>query len=285
MVAGHKRSKRHHFVAQSIQRRFYDKSIDKIWYSEKTETGFSEIEARTSYGCFWASNLNTTLVEDKPDDPLERGHWKTIDDYFDVFLKEVDQAFDHSKPLLLVDGRLDAFKEHFIYLAKRSPDSTDLPSADEMGEVYQAKIKAYAKQNGLDLLGKYDDPIWLRQNGRAILAESKASYSELVVKSLEDYSMCWAVPRGNSSFLLGSRNVYRAGNKSSGHLDDPNTELFWPVSPKLALVLVRLPTSDFPRIGLLDQAIVRGWNEEIRNSSQSVASHSSQLLKSLLSQR
>lgn len=280
-----RRSKRHHYIAQSFQSRFCEQP-DSIWYAERNQFGEFSLDQRSPFGCFWVKNLNTILVEDTPSDVLEKQFWGAVDQDLSHFLNRVDASFSSGNAPKIQGKALEDFKILFAVVARRSPDSSDLPEAVEVGCEYYEKLKTAFVETGHTMLAKHHDPIWHRQNGRAILAKAKASYPRLVVDALRDYSVRWAIPEGSSAFVLGSKFVYRAhGKGGSGHLEDPLTELYWPVSPKLALVLLRLPNKDFPMVTRLSQQRVRLWNEAICRDSIAVASHSKRLISSLFSER
>ena len=279
---GQKRSRRHHYVAESFQKRFCS-NANKLGYAERNTAGKIVLEERTPKGCFWEANLNTTLENDTPSDKLEKGFWWALDQDVSELLAEIDQIFASGKIPTIEGEALDQFKLMFATIARRSPDASALPSPVDIGLKYQQKLKSYFQAHGIHGQPKHEDPVWLRQNGRSILAKAKASSPKMVIGALREYVVRWAVPEGKSSFILGSKSVYRAhGGGGSGHLDDPKTQLYWPISPKLALVLLRAPSTQFPMVSSLPTHQVRAWNQNICKTSYSCGSHSQALLRSLL---
>lgn len=279
------RSKRHHYISQSFQDRFC-RTDGRIWYAERNDDGEFSLFDRTPYGCFWKPNLNTTMVDDRPSDELETGFWGDVDDQVAKFLQLVDRSFEDGRPPVLEGESLVRLKELITSVARRAPDATDLPDADELGEQFRSNISYLSREAGFRYDPKYDDRTWLRQTGRSILASAKAEYPKMVLEALQEYSVRWAVLEGKSSFILGSKSVYRAhGDRGSGHLADPKTELYWPIAPKLALVLLRPPSRDFPLVLRGSTQMVREWNMSICRESACVASHSKSLLVSLLGRR
>ena len=279
------RSKRHHYIAESFQNRFCE-IPRQLWYAERNDLGTYTLEQRSPYGCFWARNMNTILVDGAPSGLLEKEFWGAVDQDVGDLLEWIDASFAAGVAPRIEGQALQDFKKLFAVVARRSPDATDLPDAAEVGSEYHGMLQSYFEDIGEKLLPKHSDPNWLKQNGRAILAKAKASFPGLVVEALHDYSVRWAVPGGKASFVLGSKAVYRAhGAGGTGHLADPLTELYWPVGPKLALVLLRLPHDNFPMVTELTQIRVRRWNEAICKESIAVGSHSRKLLASLLGRR
>lgn len=279
------RSKRHHYIAESFQERFCT-TPNSLWYAERNGAEQYKLERRSPFGCFWVRNLNTILVDDTPSDLLEKQFWGAVDQDVNDLLQDVDATFDSGNAPHIEGKALQDFKKLFAVVARRSPDATNMPGSTEVGDQYHEMLRDFFLESGHKLRPKHSDQIWLKQSGRAILAKAKASFPELVFEALNDYSVRWVVPEGNASFVLGSKSVYRAHGKSgSGHLNDPLTELYWPVSPKLALVLIRLPYRDFPLVTILPQQKVRSWNEAICKESVAIASHSKRLLVSLLAGR
>lgn len=275
------RSKRHHYIPQSFQNRFC-RPDGKLWYAQRVDAQKFSLYERTPFGCFWSSNLNTTMVDGKPSDELEREFWGNVDNTMADFVRWVDDSFSMSIPPKLLGQDLRYFGLFFALIARRSPDATELPNADEVGEQYQTQIKKMMQEMGHEAKPKYDDKNWLRQIGRDILARAKAEYPTLVVEALGNYSVRWAIPEKRASFILGSKNVYRAYNGGSGHLEDPRTELFWPLSPKLALVMLQIPDRSFPMVVPARTEMVREWNLSICAGSSAIGSHSEKLMRSLL---
>lgn len=272
------RSKRHHYIPEVLQKRFC-KEGGKLWYA-KNESKLLTFELLTPRGCFWERNLNTTMVDEKPSDRLETDFWKVVDDHLTDLLDETELAFRKGLKPVFRGQPLASLRELIVCMMRRAPDATDLPDAKKVGIEVEERIAEVFDEQGMARDDRSEDTVWLRQNGRHILASIKVTRPEKVLATLSVYSAVWAVAEQRSSFILGSRMVYRASNGGTGHLDDPNTELFWPVSPKRAIVFLRKP-HNMPDIMPLGKDGVREWNEHIFEQSAAIASHSEALLRSL----
>jgi len=99
---------------------------------------------------------------------------------------------------------------------------------------------------------------------------------------MADFVPRWAVIEGKNSFILSSLIAYRIGNGGHNGLANPNMEIWMPIAPKYAIVMLQDPEGKITHRVSEPRVHVRKVNEfAVRNSSY-VASHSHKLLRSLV---
>ena len=106
--------------------------------------------------------------------------------------------------------------------------------------------------------------------------------SSRIMGELREFQVRWATSEGRHSFVLSSLIAYRIGNGGPNGVSNPNMEIWIPVSPKIAMVLVRDEEGRIPSRNSLDRDKVREVNEYAMRKSRQLASHSEALLVSLV---
>ena len=101
-------------------------------------------------------------------------------------------------------------------------------------------------------------------------------------EALSERSVGLVVCRGTHSFILSSVITCGIGDGGSGGLGSPDSEIWRPISPKVALVLVRDLNGRKPPIGEITRGKVRGVNEFAERNSRMLAAHSEKLLRSVV---
>ena len=275
-----KRSKRHHHNPIVLQKPFQSKP-GKIWYAEKNKDGrFFVFEERNHESAFWERNYNTTIEDGRPSDRLETGFWGAVDDHLGKLVPKIDDALENSTIPLFSGEPLDSLYNLFAALMMRSPDILPDYDAAEMGrEVANQTIELSTELSEKErtFLNSSDRMV---QNGRHIIAMSRVAEPTRVLAALREYEVRFVRSEARSAFILGSRLVYRIGNGGNTHLDNPNTELWLPISPRSTVVLVK-SRPETPHCVEFSRAKVRKFNEYVCRSSSKVGSHSYKLLRSL----
>lgn len=283
------RSKRHHYVPQGLQRYFCNDD-GKIWYAKRSSLAerFPRIEPRNTDSAFQQRNFYTVLSDlDNPSDEVERLFYGAVDDQVGKVIAEVVPIVDNGNAPLFKGQPLESFKNTVLALHRRSIDLTK--DHDEQGighSIIESTIANASAKLGLNRDEalrelRFPEP---QKLGRNIRVRAQTVRPDLALDALEPYQVATIVAGDRSSFVLGSRMIYRISNGTSDKLGSKNVELWFPITPKYCLVLHALGN------GVTEPIVwpgikVREINEYIVERCHDVGSHSDKLLRSLLGEQ
>lgn len=287
-MSGNKRSKLHHYVPRGLQRHFCVQG-EQIWYCEKGNDGrFCEPELRNTESVFKERNYYTVLQGDQPSDKVEREFYGVIDDFLGQSLNDIDAIFANGKTPIIRGETLRTLSNVVFQLIRRTPDFVKQFDEVEIGrEVTESTIsglsdKNVAKKELEALKARLASESSLRQIGRHVRVTAQISRSIKIEEELEGFVVRWAEVEGNHSFVLSSIAAYRIGNGGANGFLNPNFEIWLPISPKRALVLLRDDSNRIPLLAKVQRDHMRSINEYAARESNSIASHSVKLLRSLI---
>lgn len=281
-----KNSKHHHYVPKGLQKHFCENGRN-LWYSEKTDVSYSPPEWRNIDNTFKGKYYYTILDSNgKTTDAIEKNFYQVLDNHLASLLDEIKDIFEKGQIPIFEGTQLESIRNLVWELIKRGPDHFSDNDVELGQEVTEKTIERYADFDPTSkeiekLRIRLADPKQLRQHGRSIRVLAKLEPSELVQTELQKFSVRWAVSRGRHSFLLSSGIVLRTGNGGNNGISNPNAELWFPISPKRAMVLLRDPEGRIPFENEVSQAKVREFNEFAARTSNQIASHSKELLESI----
>jgi hypothetical protein len=281
------RSKNHHFVPQVLQRQFAAQA-GHIWYSKRGEDGtFNPPQLKEIRTAFRIPNYYTVHIGDVPSDVVERQFYGEIDNYLGRILPKIISEIARGVMPTFSGAPLASLQEVVLQMAKRTPEFTR-NMFDEVAigkEVVESTIGGLKDSDGAEIrkqaLAYLENPTKLKQIGRSLRVRATIGRSDLTEDALKNFSVRWAVSGSRSSFILTSLMVLRIGNGGSNGLSNPNMEMWMPVSPKIALVLVRDVGNVIPIKVLESTEHIRQVNEHGTTYSSEIASHSKQLIESL----
>lgn len=285
-----KRAKKHHIVPQILQKQFGIREDEqRIWRTKRDEGSkrFQSLERKLIKKTFVINDYYTVLKNDQRSDLIERSFYGPIDDYLGRLLPQVIQILEVGDIPDFSLEALDSIRQIVMHMAKRTPDFLDDHNDIEMGrKLVEDTLKydlgeipaPYRNQLEADLM----DTARLKDKGRDIRVTATLKNSTRINKALSEFVPRWAISETKHSYILASRMVYRIGNGGSNGLKNPNMEMWMPITPKIALVLLRDPEHKIPHKVIDTPAHIRRVNEYVVKNSFEVASHSEALLKSLL---
>lgn len=283
------RAKKHHYVPQCLQRRFLSDD-GFLFYAKKLPTGkFADIQATNTQHAFVERNLYTTSSDDGLSDIYERKYYHRLDTTLGLILKETEEIFEQDHVPIFEGKRLQGLRRLFMDLVRRTPDIHHkvLGTDDEIGKQFVDEIindnseELEPLKSGLLSLSIQE----IRQHGRDIrMSATTGSFEPENLAILDQLDSVWAVTERNASFILPSTIVYRVGNGGPNALVNPNFEMWLPVHPQRALVLLRNKDGRIPVLNKITNLTVRSVNEFAVRDCRAVASHSARLLSSLLGQ-
>lgn len=285
-----RRSKRHHIVPQTLQRHFCN-SDGKLWYSAKAEQGsYDRPEQRTPKGAFWMRDYYTVLENDNPSDSIETGFYGSLDNFLGELIPQLLLRLQAGEAPTMDVGLVDNLRVAIFEMIKRSPDFIAVDDY-EVGLEFLEEMLAQ-KGNGTveedrleELQAELMEPHKVRARGRDIRVRGSLSRSANVESALEGRSFRYAVAPERHSFILSNMIAYRIGNGGSNGLHNANSEVWMPISPRYALVMVNDPDSKIPLVCQENRDHIRAINEFAVANSRSIASHSQKLAFSLTGHR
>ena len=286
-----KRRKKHHFVPKVLQKAF-EAEERRIWYAERGSDGiFTSPEVRNTDSTFKVRDLYTIVdVHGEPSDAVERLFYGEIDDYLGKMIPHALDMFSRREAPEFSGDSLDILKRVVFQLIKRTPDFSIGADEVEVGKRYFADVIRRLEKSGnkellerIHKLSRNDSAV--KKFGRSIRVQGMIQEVDSVNHMLKEFVARWAVIHGKASFILSSQIAYRIGNGGSNGIKNPKMEIWLPISPKHALVLLRDPNNQVPLVVNEIDAHVRLVNEYAVENSSSIASHSERLLLSLLGRK
>lgn len=280
------RSKRHHFVPQALQRQFLTDD-GRIWYASRPsyDVPFSDPEALSTKGAFWRRNFYTVLDDrDAPSDLVEEKFFGPVDNHLSQVVNEALEILREGERPRFRGDPLESIKHLVIALYRRSIDTASTMDEALVGrELIDSVLERARSELGEDFEKAVESlsfPLPMHM-GRDVRVRAQVSDPTLLIEALAGYRIAVVRAEGGSSFILGSRMVYRISNRTNDKLGSENIEIWFPISPRYALVLHALRT-DPDDIIEWKKSGVRSVNEYICRHCLAVGSHSQKLLSSLL---
>ncbi|MEE9347028.1 MAG: DUF4238 domain-containing protein [Robiginitomaculum sp.] len=283
------RAKKHHIVPQVLQKQFaIQGDQQRIWRTkrEACSRSFQSLGRKRIAKTFVINDYYTVLENDQRSDLIEREFYAKIDDFLGRILPEIIQILNSGSIPEFSPESLDAIREVTMHMAKRTPDFEEHDDIALGRELVETTLQDLSDQIPLarrkQLEADLTDDVRLRDKGRDIRVTARIENSQRVNEALSQLVPRWAISETKHSFILASRMVYRIGNGGPNGLSNPKMEMWMPITPKIALVLVRDPGNRIPHRVVDTPDHIRRINEYAVRNSFEVASHSEALLKSLV---
>ena len=284
------RAKNHHIVPKVLQKQFaIPGDQQRIWRVKRDANGaFQSLEPKRLAKSFVIKDYYTILENNQRSDLIERELYGKIDDFLGRLLPDVIGALNRGVAFKFSKETLDSIREIIRHMITRTPDFLEHDDVGIGKEVVEATLQTLSSENSSDqrrqLEAQLRDDVQLQDIGRHIRVTAKLKNSSRVSKALSEYVPRWSISQSKHSYILASRMVYRIGNGGSNGLSSPKMEMWMPITPKIALVLVRDPKNEIPHRVIDTPKHIRQVNEYAVKTSFEVASHSETLLKSLIRQ-
>ncbi|MDH5452846.1 MAG: DUF4238 domain-containing protein [Paracoccaceae bacterium] len=288
MVAS-KRAKKHHFVPKVLQKEFCN-TPNKIWYSEKNlSNGFSKPELRNIESTFRIRDYYTVFVGGRASDMVEREFYGKVDDYLGKLIPDVLSTFARKEVPIFSGNALRSVQRVVFEMIKRTPDFVKKHDEIEIGrEIVERELATLSDEveselRRSELTQELQSEAALRMLGRTVRVRACIARSKKIDDALKDFHVRWAISESKHSFVLSSLIAYRIGNGGSNGLVNPMMEIWMPISPKVALVLLRDPDGRVPNRIAIDRDKIRQVNEYAYRNCNQLGAHSEELLSSIVS--
>lgn len=283
-----KRATNHHIVPQVLQKQFaINGDPERIYRSKRDADGrFSAPKMKKIEKAFVLRNYYTILENDLHSDRVEREFYGDIDNYLGEIIPNIVAAINNHEIPQFTKPALDSFRRAVMEMIKRTPDSIGAGDDEFIGLKFMEETNRSLRENyplqSAEVL-KLLDAHRPEDHGRSIRNKAALIPMLRVEKTLNEFTIRWAIINSKHSFILSSMMAYRIGNGGPNGLSNPSAEIWMPISPTIAAVLVRDPQNKLPNIYICPCDQIRKFNEYAIKNSFEVASHSEQLLRSLLS--
>ena len=280
------RAKKHHIVPEVLQKQFLAME-EKIWFSEqKSDGAFSPPQLESIKKAFMKKNYNTITKDGEKSDVVEREFYGKIDNFLGKVIPDIFTAFEGNKVPMFSEQLLDSLRNVVMEMAKRTPDFTGMYDDTTEGKRLLDEIVAEAGADGDKMSedhfkSRLGDAQWQKEFARDVRVRATIKHSPKVQSALNQLTFKWVLLSSKCSFILSSQMVYRLGNGGPNGLNNPNFEMWMPISPKIALVLLRDNYGKLPLVHYDTPDHVREINEYALKSSFQIGSHSRELLESL----
>ncbi|PVB63432.1 DUF4238 domain-containing protein [Labrenzia sp. 011] len=286
-----KRAKNHHIVPEVLQRQFAIADDPKrIWRAKRHMNGnYRKLERKLINKSFVIRDYYTILENDERSDRVERDYYGMIDNFLGQWLPEVIGIFQEGKIPSFNPKNLDDTRKVVMAMLKRTPDFIkDLDDFAVGRDLVETCLREAPEDTSASQREIWEaelaDEQRLRDIGRHIRVAASLKNSQRIEEALAERSPRWAISETKHSYVLSSMMAYRIGNGGPNGLSNPEMEIWMPITPKIAFVLVRDPDNTIPMIVKDEPEHIRQINEYAMNNCFELASHSELLLKSLLRQ-
>jgi Protein of unknown function (DUF4238) len=281
------RIKKQHIVPRILQKQFASEN-GSIWYSERGhDNSYEAPYLKRIETAFVIKNYYTVGSGSELSDVVERKFYGNIDDYLGRILPKVISSFAQNIVPLFEGEALIGLRLVVFEMLKRTPDFIKSNDDSAIGKsILDATIRSLNENADHAGIVRLDtemkkNPNFMREIGRNTRVRATIKRSKKMETTLEDFSVRWAFCESKHSFLLTSMMVYRVGNGGSNGLSNPNVEIWMPLSPKIALVLLRDKHNKIPLKIDETRNHIRAVNEFAANNSRQIASHSKELIESI----
>ena len=285
------RSKKHHIVPKVLQKYFASQE-GYIWYSERgPDNRFEAPYLQKIDKAFVMNNYYTVGSGNKLSDIVERKFYGNIDNYLGGMLPKVVAAFAENE-IPTFEGEALVELRHVVFeMIKRTPEFIKSNDDTEIGKsVLESRFKALNENTDHDRISKLNailgkNPNFVRETERDIRVRATINRSKKVEAALKSLSVRWATCDSRHSFILTSMMVYRTGNGGANGIANPNFEIWMPLSPKVALVLLRDDQNLIPIKNTDGRDHIREVNLFAAANSRQIASHSKELIESIIGRK
>jgi len=280
------RSRRHHIVPQTLQKHFCDDD-GQLWYAKKDEAGrFQRPDQRTPKGAFWQRDYYTVINDGAKSDEVEREFYGSLDNLIGAVIPKFINCLKHKRPPAMEAELERSMKLAVFHMLLRTPDFMDHDELAIGHEYLDGLVDYYDRRptNKADLnrvLSEKEDPSVVRSYGRSIRNEGTLTKHVNSERELMKRKFKWVAAPLKHSFILSNQICIRIGNGGPNGLNNPESEIWMPISPKFSLVLVCDETGMVPNYSEIDRDLVRSMNLHAAQNSTAIASHSEKLIRSL----
>lgn len=275
--------KNHHYVPQHILNNF--KNYENQFFYYNKNKSHKPIEHRNTEKVFCENYLYSYETRDgNKSSEVEFNYFKTLDTNVATIVQSIVECVRLNNYPNLSSEQKNTWNEFFLKQQVRSPERLNSPELQaNIDETYKnTKDKIYERLSpSLKTLIDSDEfKTRLQLETKVKSLESNLSSSMDILNERGLYFARITSP--NKSFVIGSQPLVRIGNQGSNRLDDPMTELWYPISHDIAVSIGSYKEKE--KIFTLtskESKLIRTINLEITKRSNEIAGKSLALISSL----
>ncbi|MGB0694876.1 MAG: DUF4238 domain-containing protein [Rhodospirillaceae bacterium] len=279
--------KRHHYVPQLILRRFAD-DAGKLFFFDKRrpEDGIKS----STIGNLFVENYLYSIKEESGDkDATLETELASLEGAAEKIIKKIENATLVNKvpQLSSVEKKLWDF---FFYIQwKRTPDNfakifSEIDFEITLREAikdFEQRLRPLTSEQRKEL----ENPIVLKRIKHNAKANAIRSDAKDVLDVIGNKGLAIIrIGALNKSFIIGSYPIVKLTLPGRSHLSDPTVEVWFPISPRVAISPAYL-RGECRVIPIKSVAEIRHINVSVAKQSTIIASKSEKLISSLLKQR
>jgi hypothetical protein len=281
---------RHHYVPEMLSKRFAAPD-GLMYYVKRGPTGaWIDPDRRSPSGMFWLRRYYTKRDEGGGKDWSAEGYFaRYLEAPADEILAKLVDRVRRRRPAALTTAERTKLDEFVYFLWKRTPDRVDGADAYQNFEAQlDDTIAEYVSLYGNvpeSELQRLRDPKNLARLKENVRIDVQSASPGFVLEGFRRMGVvCGLITRHNKSFIVASNPVAKATSVNERTLGQPSVEVWVPVASDVCLFYVGDRSADRV-IELVDGSQVRKVNQVLWGSSSSMATHSLELAKSLISPR
>jgi len=228
--------KKHHYVPVSVLKNFRSAS-EQFFYFYKLNP-LKPIIHRNPTKVFCLNHLYSFLNDSgNKDNSVETEFFKNLDTSADPVIKKIIQAVRTGHLPSLTKTERETWDEFYIKQHARNPEkllsNETQTHLDQHFKEIRTRIYDRCEPHIKDIL---DDPKFKDRLQQEAKVKSLATKLNISRQVLQERGMVFArIMNSKKSFIIGSSPFVRFGNKGTGELNDPRTELWLPIAHDIAV--------------------------------------------------
>lgn len=278
--------KRHHFVPKMILNDFVDPEGWLYWCRHRDDSG--KVQRGRPTELFHKNHLYSTLSESGAKDPAMEQALGILESAAFGVIQAILEAARRGTVPALCHAQKQLWYTFFLMQWRRTPENqlscTSDDAASRMIDGILDELRLVAP-NRLDEIARFATPESKARTIRNVRVQSLLGFRAEVMGVLERRGIAiLRITRPGKQFIIGSRPVIKLTRPGQTDLNDPNVEMWLPIS---ADVVVGAGQGDggICLIDIDDDRMIRHLNRSIASQSAMIASGSAALVRSIVNAR
>lgn len=279
--------KRHHFIPQMLQRRFADGTGRLYSFDQRRpEDG---VRPEFPINLFVEKHLYSIKEKSGDKNPGLEERLSRLEGPANGVITRIEEAADKGRGPKLSEDERSIWDLFFYVQWKRTPDNFERTnSLSDFDETLRKSVEDF-EQRYRPLTDaereELKDPAVLSRLKHNAKVGAVGAGSDEVLQALHDKGLAiLRIEALNKSFILGSNPIAKLTSRGHTHISDPTVEIWFPISPKLAVSPAYLRGEE-RLIPMKDAKDVRYINMAIAKQSTVIAGNNEDLISSLIHPR
>ena len=282
MKSLHKGPKRHHSVAEMLQKRFTDDEGGLFFFdNQRPDLG---VRWTRPHNLFCRHDLYSEIGKDGSKDPALEHKISILEGQIDLLIEKTVSATRNNRPPCFTPAEKAAWDRFLILQWKRVPDlHACISSLRDFETEYDQLLDQLRDRipNLQQEIEKLREPTAKKRMIHNIKVDALARPSTVVETMIARRGLAvLGITRPGKSFVIGSHPVIKLTRPGKTHILDSEVEVWLPVASDVAIGLGRAAGTEIV-VPVSDTAQVRHLNEAIVRQSTMFAARSEALVRSL----